>query len=108
MSTLAQMKAQRQRKLNLTADAIFSSGISEEEYEAIQEAANYRPCAWCGKSYRWTLLSYTGPMAKLGDQYCDPRCVEKAEREHALLNKQQSTSTTSEAAKKDPELIGWI
>lgn len=90
MSTLTQMKAQRQRKLNLTADAIFSGGVSEEEYERIREQANYRPCAGCGKTFRWTLQFYPGPTNERGnDKYCDPRCVEKAEREHAPQIKPQ-------------------
>lgn len=36
--------------------------------------SNYRPCAWCGDEYRWTLQSYTGPARELGDHYCTERC----------------------------------
>jgi hypothetical protein len=88
-------KAQRERKLNITADAIFSNGITDDEYERIKEQANYRPCAWCGKTFRWTLQFFPGPKTNNGnDKYCDPRCVEQAERKHAPLNNLQATDGT--------------
>lgn len=80
---------QRQRKINLAVDAVFGGGITDEEYEQIKEAANYRPCPECGDSFRWTLQFYPGPMAKLGDKYCSERCVRSAERENAPLIKTQ-------------------
>lgn len=96
-------KDQRQRKLNLAADAIFSGGITEDDYEAIKEAANYRPCPHCGDSFRWTLAFSQGPMTRLGDKYCKKSCAEAAEREHAPMIKPQDKPIHN-----DPALIGWI
>lgn len=90
-------KAQRQHQLNITADAIFSGGISDDEYERIRERAHYRPCAWCGDEYRWTLQSYTGPKNSKGnDQHCSRRCLEQAERHNAPLIRPQPKGETFE------------
>lgn len=88
-------KAQRERKLNVTADAIFSGGITDDEYERIREQVNYRPCAWCGKTFRWTLQFFPGPKTDNGsDKYCAPRCVEQAERHYAPSIKPQPKGVT--------------
>lgn len=90
-------KAQRQRQLNITADAIFSGGITDEEYERIAERVHYRFCAWCGDEYRWTLQTYTGPKNDKGnDQHCTRRCVEQAEIHNAPLIKPQPKGLTVE------------
>lgn len=93
MSYLPRMRRERQIR---SVDLTFRQSVSEEEYEGMAEAANYRPCAYCGDEFRWTLQSYPGPMTQLGDQYCSIRCVENAERDHAPLIKPQPKGLTVE------------
>lgn len=87
---------QRACTLNIVANAVFSGGIDESEYDALVEAANYCACAWCGNRFRRTLHFYSGPTTGRGNKYCSAHCVEQAEREHAPLRKPQTAGLVIE------------
>ena len=102
MSYLARMRRDHQVR---SVDLTFRQTITEEEYAEMAEAANYRPCPYCGDEFRFTLQSYPGPMTKLGDRYCTERCVRASERKNAPYG--VPPKTEDENPNTDPALIGW-
>ena len=85
-------RQQRQHKLNLTAEAIFSGGITEDQYEAIRQAAQYRGCPVCPDSFPVA----EGIRGDNGKLYCSQGCFEVAERESAPMIKPQPKGTVFE------------
>ena len=78
-------KEQRQRKLNRTAEIIFSGSATEDEYAELVQAAQYRGCPVCRDSF----LLKEGIGGANGRRYCSQGCMECAERDNAPMVKPQ-------------------
>jgi len=71
--------------------ALQKGGLTEEEYEAIAEAARWRNCPRCGKEFHIS-QGFAGPVIpRRGFLYCSANCVEDSERENAPISKPQPT-----------------
>lgn len=80
-------KEQRQRKLNRTAEIIFSGNVTEDDFAELLRAAQYRGCPVCRDSFQVK----EGVSGADGRRYCSQGCMECAERDNAPMVKPQPT-----------------